>query len=373
MYLQSLSFSNFKNYSQAQFNFCPQLNFLSGKNGAGKTNVLDAIHYLCLGKSYFHYSDQNAVKHEQNFFRVEGNFLNEETHRVSCVFQPGGKKELQRNGITYVRIVDHVGFIPVVMITPDDQLLIDEGSDERRKFIDNTISQINRPYLEALLAYNKVLQQRNAALKQFALKGKTDRALIDTFDHQLSSSGKQIFLSREKYFSMMVPLAEKFYAILSNEQEKISAVYESACRNEDLFDLLQKSFEKDCTTQRTNEGIHKDDFDFFLDTKSLKKLGSQGQKKSFLMAIKFAQYELIRKEKNQAPLLLLDDLFDKLDAVRSKNILQLLSENGFGQVFITDTNEERITHFISQTKKSSNHFLIENGNASLLPGFLLSQ
>ena len=320
--------------------------------------MLDAIHYLCLGKSYFHYSDLNCVKHEENFFRIEGNFLNEEAHRITCAFQTGGKKELRKDGILYQRIVDHVGLIPIVMVTPDDQLLIDEGSEERRRFIDNTLSQIDHPYLETLIDYNKVLQQRNAALKHFYQKGKTDRPLIETFNAQLAALGKRIFHARDNHFSKMIPMIAMYYELLSNNQETVSAAYDSICRNEDLLSRLNNSFERDCATQRTNEGIHRDDFDFFLNNRSLKKFGSQGQKKSFLMALKFAQYQLIREEKKQTPLLLLDDLFDKLDEVRSYSILNLIAENDFGQIFITDTDESRIKKFISETPKSFVHCMI---------------
>lgn len=358
MYLQSLSLTNFKNYQSKQFSFSKELNLLTGSNGSGKTNVLDAIHYLCLGKSYFHYSDQNSVKHEESFFRIEGHFLNEQAHHITCAFQTAGKKELKKDGLLYQRIVDHVGLIPIVMVTPDDQLLIDEGSEERRRFIDNTLSQIDHPYLETLIDYNKVLQQRNAALKLFYQKGKADRSLMETFNQQLAALGKKIFSSREEHFSRMIPAIAKYYELLSNNKEIVSAAYDSVCRKEDLLSCLNNSFERDCATQRTNEGIHRDDFDFFLNNRSLKKFGSQGQKKSFLMALKFAQYELIRDEKGQNPLLLLDDLFDKLDEARSYSVLDLIAEKGFGQIFITDTNESRIRKFISETQKSFVHCII---------------
>lgn len=361
MYLHKISLSNFKNYGDQTLEFSPHRNFLSGENGSGKTNLLDAIHYLCLGKSYFHYSDLNCVKHNENYFRIEGNFLNEEKYRVTCAYQAGGKKELQKNGITYSKIADHVGLIPVVMITPDDQLLIDEGSEERRRFVDNAVSQIDHAYLEFLIDYNKVLAQRNAALKRFAEKRFVDRSLIESYDQQLAASGMKIFEARKKYFGKMIPVISDFYTLLSDHAEEVTASYESVCHHENLTDSLKRSFDKDCSTQRTNEGIHRDDFDFFLNRRSLKKFGSQGQKKSFLMALKFAQYELIRKEKNHRPILLLDDLFDKLDEKRSQNIFRLMSENGFGQVFITDTHEERVLNVLSQSEHSMTHYKIANG------------
>ncbi len=355
MYLNQLTLTNFKNYKSEKFAFSPALNFITGSNGAGKTNVLDAIHYLCLGKSYFHSSDLNSVMHTKNFFRLEGDFGNEEKLNITNVYQQGGKKELTKNSVAYQRIIDHVGLIPVVMITPDDQLLIDEGSEERRRFIDNTISQIDHTYLENLVAYNKVLQQRNAALKKFAENRNVDHALLESYNEQLAASGKNIFSLRQKYFSSMTPLLEKKYELLSNQKENVTAAYDSVCSKENLLAALKRSTAKDVATQRTNEGIHKDDFDFFLNGRSLKKFGSQGQKKSFLMAIKFAQFEIIAAEKNETPLLLLDDLFDKLDEQRSENILNLISSNGFGQVFITDTNEERINKFSGETNKEFEH------------------
>ncbi|MFI5135610.1 MAG: DNA replication/repair protein RecF, partial [Chitinophagales bacterium] len=254
-----------------------------------------------------------------------------------------------------------VGFIPVVMITPDDQLLIDEGSDERRRFVDNAISQIDHAYLEFLIEYNKVMAQRNAALKRFAEKRSTDHALIESYDQQLAASGVKIFEARKKYFGAMIPVIGNFYALLSEQAEEVTASYESVCSSESLLDSFRRSFEKDCATQRTNEGIHRDDFDFFLNGRSLKKFGSQGQKKSFLMALKFAQYELIRREKNQRPILLLDDLFDKLDERRAQNIFRLMNENGFGQVFITDTHEERVLNLLAQSEDSTTHYKISGG------------
>lgn len=320
--------------------------------------MLDAVHYLCLGKSYFHSSDLNSVKHEEFFFRIEGNFETPENLDLVCTFQAGNKKELAKNGVTYPRLIDHVGVVPVVMITPDDQLLIDETSEERRRFIDNTISQIDHPYLETLISYNKILQQRNASLKQFALRGAVNRQLIESYDDQLIDYGTKIFSWREKYFNLMIPFIEIHYKNLSENAESVSASYISICKKENFKEALQKSFQKDIDSQRTNEGIHRDDFDFYLNERSLKKFGSQGQKKSFLMALKLSQYELIRKQREINPLLLLDDLFDKLDEARAANILSLVSANGFGQVFITDTNEMRIENFIAETGIEANHLKI---------------
>lgn len=358
MYLQQLSITNFRNYPLARLDFSPHWNLFSGDNGSGKTTLLDAIHYLCLGKSYFHHSDLTSVKHDSDFFRIDGSFSDDQVLRMVCFYEAGGKKELQKNGVAYSRIANHVGLIPVVMVTPDDQLLIDEGSDERRRFMDGTISQIDHTYLENLIEYNRVLQQRNSALKHFAERRKTDRALIESYDRKLCDSGEKIFHLRTEYFSRMIPLIRQFHALLSSETEEVSAEYASVCNKENLAVALSASFEKDCITQRTNEGIHRDDFDFFLSKRSLKRFGSQGQKKSFLMSLKFAQYELIKREKNLLPLLLLDDLFDKLDEKRSRNIFRLIADNGFGQVFITDTHCDRVRELISQHPTSFTHYLL---------------
>ena len=363
VFLQNLSLTGFKNYASAKLEFSPHWNFFSGRNGSGKTNLLDAIHYLCLGKSYFHSSDLNSVKHGENFFRLDAHFTNDEKYHVVCVYQAGAKKELKKNDVIYSRIANHVGLIPVVMITPDDQLLIDEGSEERRRFIDGTISQIDHSYLELLIEYNRVLGQRNAALKRFAERNVIDRELLDSYDAQLSASGHKIFEARKKYLDLMIPMIEHFYGTLSGAAEKVGARYESVCQHETILNALKKSFQKDSVTQRTNEGIHRDDFDFLLNGRSMKKFGSQGQKKSFLMALKFAQYDLIRKEKNQSPLLLLDDLFDKLDEERSANVFRLISENGFGQVFITDTHEERVMHLFKESRRAIVHYRVSGGQA----------
>ena len=366
MYLREITLTNFKNYRSARLQFCDRINFITGANGAGKTNVLDAIHYLGLGKSYFHSSDQHSVNHDERFFRLEGKFNGSACKEIICSYQPGGKKDLQKDGVVYARIADHVGIIPIVMITPDDQLLIDEASDERRRFIDNTVSQIDHAYLEDLIEYNRILQQRNAALKQFAWKGTSDRTLIESLDIPLAERGERIHEARKKYFSDMIPLISDLYHRLSANGEAVTAEYDSVCRKVSLKKALHASYEKDVESQRTNEGIHRDDFHFFLNRRSLKKFGSQGQKKSFLLALKLSQFEVIKKEKNESPLLLLDDLFDKLDESRSARLLNLICENGFGQVFITDANVARIASSLRPSSDQTVHYKIEHGTALVM-------
>jgi DNA replication and repair protein RecF len=361
VYLNDLILNHFKNYGEEKFHFSPSINFLSGENGSGKTNVLDAIHYLCLGKSYFHGNDLQAVKHGEEFFRIDGSFQNgDDALRIACTFQ-SGKKEISKNKVVYSRLTDHVGLLPVVMIAPDDHSLIDGGSEERRRFIDNTISQVEHPYLEDLVSYNKVLQQRNAALKQFTQKRTFDAALIETLDQQLASFGSRIFKYREAYLKMLIPAMERFYASICNEREKISASYDSLFYHSDFMSLLKASIEKDRVLERTTEGIHRDEFDFFLNDRSVKKFGSQGQKKSFLMALKLSQWDVIRMAKEKNPLLLLDDVFDKLDVKRAGNILELIAADDVGQVFITDANAARIKSFRFPSSKKTVLFELHEG------------
>ncbi len=362
VYLKALSITHFKNYQAASLGFSSSLNFITGKNGTGKTNLLDGIHYLCLGKSYFHASDQQSVKFEERFFRMEGDFQHgSEPINIRCVYPLGGKKELSCNEVTCQRLTDHVGTIPVVMIAPDDQSLINEGSDERRRFIDNTISQIDHLYLEDLLLYNKVLQQRNAALKNFAVTKRFDGALIEALDQQLTAFGEKIFSKRVFYLEKISPLIEYYYHLFCEGSESIKTTYQSVFHRPNFNLLLKQVIEKDRQLERTTEGIHRDEFDFFLNDQPVRKFGSQGQKKTFLMSLKLAQWELIKSEKNKKPLLLLDDLFDKLDAFRSVKILKLISGPEFGQVFITDTETDRLAVERVGLNTAYKRFLITSG------------
>lgn len=362
VYLKSLSITHFKNLESANPRFSPHLNFITGPNGAGKTNLLDSIYYLCLGKSYFHAGDQQSVTRDQPFFRLSGLFnLDQEDMRVQCLYMSGGKKEMTRNDIICNRLTDHVGELPVVMIAPDDQSIINEGSDERRRFIDNTISQIDHFYLDDLVNYNKVLQHRNAALKRFATLRMFDAALIEALDQQLISLGEQIFRKRVVYFEKMTPLIQFYYQLISDGKENISTGYLSVFKEHDYRSLLKQVMDKDRQLERTTEGIHRDDFEFNLQGHPVKKHGSQGQKKSFLIALKLAQWLLIESEKSRKPLLLLDDLFDKLDQHRSSRILELISGEAFGQVFITNTRADPSVYQHTLLKESPLEIKIDSG------------
>ncbi len=362
MFLSILTLTNFRNYSFNKLNFSEGLNVFTGDNGSGKTNLLDAIHYLCIGKSYFSSGEQQSVMHEKNFFRVDGNFMQEEKSvTVAITFETTAKKIISKNGNAYPRIADHVGKFPVVVIAPDDITLINDGSDERRRWMDNTISQVNHLYLEELLNYNRVLAQRNALLKQFALKEYYNEPLLKALDEQLLKFGTTIFQERKKVVAEIIPMVQYYYKIISAQKETISLLYESGLNENEFRNLLMQSRDKDCALQRTTEGTHKDDLDLIMNNFSLRRFGSQGQKKSFLTALKLAQYEFIRRTKNVLPILLLDDVFDKLDEHRVKQMLQLISKEEFGQVFITDTGENRIERLLDGSGQHFHLFHIQNG------------
>jgi len=367
MFLNTLALTNFKNYSFNRMSLSEGINAFTGDNGSGKTNLLDAIHYLCIGKSYFSSGEQQAVMHEKNFFRIEGNFLkNENEVNIAVTYEAPGKKIILKKGNPYPRIAEHVGEFPVVVIAPDDINLVNDGSEERRKWLDNTISQVNHLYLEDLLNYNKALMQRNALLKQFAQKEYFNEQLLKALDEPMLKYGAAIFAERQKVITGIIPLVQHFYEIIAEKREDISISYESGLNQNEFVKLLLQSRERDRVLQRTTEGIHKDNLDFLMDNFSLRRFGSQGQKKSFLVALKLAQYEFIRRMKEVKPILLLDDVFDKLDEYRVKQMLHLISGENFGQVFITDTGETRLEKLLDRLSKKYFHFEISNGSTSRL-------
>lgn len=366
MYLSELSFINFKNYREANFSFIDGVNCFTGHNGAGKTNILDAIHYLCLCKSYFNSIDSQSIYHEEAFFVVQGAFQhNEEEHSVYCGFKKNHKKQFKRNNKEYQRLADHIGLFPLVIISPSDQQLINEGSEERRKFIDNAISQIDNHYLDDLIYYNKLLLNRNALLKKFFELNKIDHDMMEVYDQSLVEYAYKIHLKRKSFCEEFIPLFNSIYNELSSGMEEVNFQYESQMNTSDLMELLQKNLQKDVITQRSNYGIHKDDFIFMLSHYPLKKFGSQGQQKSFIIALKLAHYAFLNQKKGYKPLLLLDDIFDKLDESRIKKLLAMVSEDSFGQIFITDTERERVEKIFQDISVKARIFDIHKGNAEL--------
>lgn len=368
MEITQLILTNFKNYEKESFDFSPQINCLVGRNGMGKTNLLDAIYYLCMGKSYFVPQDRYLSLHGTDFFRLEGNFRREgKTEKIVAKVIPKKKKELERNNVAYGKLSEHVGFLPVVIIIPDDTLLATEGSEARRRFLDNTISQLDPVYLKHLIQYQKILRQRNAALKQMAESGRFQESLLEVYDLQLQGPGVYIHEKRDSFVEAFNPILADVYRTISGGAETAGCRYRSPLHKEpDLMELLRNHREKDRILHRTTSGPHRDDLVFKLDEYPLKRYASQGQLKSFILALKLAQYELIKQHKGQRPLLLLDDIFDKLDHHRVDQLLALLLEGDFGQVFITDTDQKRVSQMIEARETNFREFLITKGKATAL-------
>ena len=366
MWLEKLSLLNFKNYAEAELSFSPSVNAFTGNNGAGKTNLLDAIHYLSLCKSYFNPIDSQQIKFESDFFMIQGVFEKfDKQETISCSLKKNQKKQFRKNKKDYQRLADHIGLFPIVKISPYDISIIIEGSEERRKFIDNVISQTDNQYLDELIVYNKNLANRNALLKQIAATGKYDATLLDIYDEQLVLSGKRIFDKRKTFMQVFVPIFKKHYQYLAEGAEEIDLTYESPLLQDDFSSLLKRAVERDRVLERTTVGIHKDDLYFSINGMPMKKFGSQGQQKSFLIALKLAQYTYLLQEKGFEPLLLLDDIFDKLDDKRTRKLMQMVSEDDFGQIFITDTSKERIERIFKEIEVPVNLYNIEKGEVKV--------
>ena len=340
--LHKISLIQFRNYRSAAFDFVAPVTCITGANGAGKTNLLDAVYYLCYTKSYFSAYQQNSVLTGADGFRITGYFNREhETETISCKWK-AAKKEVFRNDVPYEKFTDHIGRYSAVMIAPDDTELINGGSELRRRWVDSILGQVDREYLEQLLDYQRVLLQRNAWLKLQAYKDRIDATELEYYDARLAGAGTYIYGQRKIFLSAFLPLLNEFYHKLSGGREQLHVSYSSALSESSLKDLLQQGLEQDLRMQRTLKGIHKDDWDFTLNHMQLKQFGSQGQKKSFLFALKLAQYKYLADALGHLPILLLDDIFEKLDQARIKALLQIIRNGSFGQVILTDTHKERI-------------------------------
>lgn len=336
-----------------------------GANGMGKTNLLDAIYYLCMGKSYFNTPDALIANHDSDFFRLEGQFEVEgQAEHIVAKVIPRKKKELERNRIPYPRLSEHVGLLPVVMIAPDDTYLISEGSEARRSFLDNTLSQINPGYLNQLILYNKLLQQRNALLKQFGESRTYNAAMVEVYNQQMLEPATLLHESRTVFMEAFRPILQQAYEQISGAAESVDCTYRSKLTEASFGALLEEAAEKDRFLQRTTVGPHKDDLIFTIEGYPLKRFASQGQLKSFVLAIKLAQYQLLGQQKKTSPILLLDDIFDKLDRQRVQHLLGLLQEQTFGQVFITDTERDRLAGIIQQTGQDFLIYDIQEGTAT---------
>jgi len=359
MFLRHLSLVNYKNFDSKTLELDPVINCLVGDNGVGKTNILDAIYHLCFGKSYFNPVSTQNIKHGTDFFVVEGTFNKENrTEKILCSFKKGSKKIIKRNDKPYERFSEHIGFLPLVIISPSDRDLILEGSETRRKFMDGVISQSDRGYLQNLIRYNKVLTQRNSLLKYFMANHTFDPNTLAIYNEQLHGLGTGIYRKREEFIASFVPIFREQYQHISEKDEGIMLSYESQLSEDSLLNLLEKNIDKDRALQYTSVGIHKDDLNFTIDGHPIKKFGSQGQQKSFLIALKLAQFHFIKQQAGTTPILLLDDIFDKLDENRVSHIVGLVKNDNFGQIFISDTHAERTENVVKNIHRSYKIFTL---------------
>lgn len=366
MYLKDIKLSNFKSYGEVEISFSHNINCLVGNNGVGKTNLLDAIYYLSFTKSYFNSVDNQNIKYNEPFFAVHGNYVFldvDDPQQVSCIQKRGQSKQVKYNKKLYSKISDHIGKIPLVMISPYDQDLIQGGSEVRRKFLDGVISQTDNLYLEELLQYQKALEQRNKLLKKFYEDRYFDEAMLQLWDEQLVRLGMPIYEKRTLFLEKFIPIFNKYYTMISAVEEPVSIEYESQLHNESFIDLLRNSWTKDAYTQYTTVGVHKDDLIFKLGEElfPIKKFGSQGQQKTFVLALKLAQFEYIAASRNLKPILLLDDIFDKLDILRVKQLINLVGSDRFGQVFLTDTQQGRVEAIFEESLIEHKIFSVERG------------
>ena len=363
MILRKLSLTNFKNHPEKSFEFSPQINCFVGNNGVGKTNILDALHYLSVGKSFLGNSDFQNIYSSENedsdFFSIESEIQNEEKEDTIKILLPKeAKKIIKKNDKTYDRIADHIGYLPSVMISPYDSNLISDSGESRRKFLDAMISQTDHDYLFNLIQYQKTLHQRNALLKYFAKNRTFDKDSLDIYNEPISKFGTVIFEKRKDFVEKLNPVVQHFYEIISGGNEKVSVIYSSHLFEESLENLLAENLEKDRVLTYTSKGIHKDDLLFEMNGNSLKKFGSQGQQKSFLISLKLAQIKRIKELTGKNPILLLDDIFDKLDDNRVSQLISLINQEKFGQMFITDTHRERTESVVKRINEESKIFEI---------------
>ena len=361
MNLHKIALVNYKNFNSVDFVFDKKINCFVGSNGVGKTNLLDAIYHLAFSKGYFNSITVQNIRHGADFFLIEGVFKKDEREElISCSFKKGQKKVVKRNGKAYDKLSEHIGLISAVMISPMDRDLIREGSEVRRKFVDSIISQYDKLYLQDLIAYNKVLSQRNSLLKYFALNHTFDALNLKIYNEQLVEYGTRIYNKRKLFLEGFIPLFKERYAYISDDKEAANLEYRSQLDEGPFEHLLEKYLEKDRVLQYTSVGIHKDDLLYTINGYQAKKYGSQGQQKSYLIALKLAQFDHVKQQSKQTPILLLDDIFDKLDELRVAKIIALVNDESFGQLFISDTHEERTEAIIKKTNQTYQMFVLNS-------------
>lgn len=361
MYLRKLSLLNFKNIAECELAFGPAINCLVGDNGAGKTNIVDAVYYLSMCKSAFGMTDGQAIRHGADFFLAEGLYTSdhEKSEQVVCTFSRKSGKVLKRNGKEYERLSDHVGLIPAVVVSPADSVLISDAADERRRFLNAFISMLDRNYMQALIRYNAVLAERNRLLKM-----QPDEVMLEIYDQQLIEHGNRIHQRRSEFAERLQPLVAEFYRLLSEDREQVELRYKSELNDRPFEEVLRAARQKDLVNEFTTAGIHRDDLTLRIGGYPLRKYGSQGQQKSFLIALKLAQYTLLAEEQGERPLLLLDDLFDKLDAGRVEQLLRLVSSQQFGQILITDCNPTRLKAILDRAGGSYTLYQVTEGSVT---------
>ena len=361
MILKNISIINYKNIKGANLDLSPKINCLIGHNGMGKTNFLDAIYYLSFCRSANLPVDSQIITHDENFFMLEGNYENDngDVENIYCGMKRGTKKHFKRNKKEYKRLSQHIGLIPLILVSPSDVSLIEGGSEERRKLMDVVISQYDHSYIEALTNYNNALKQRNALLK---MEQEPDPMLMELWEQQMAQNGEVLFAKRQAFVNELVPVFQQIYQHISGDQEKVNLIYTSHCTRGPLLEVIQRDRFKDRAVGYSLHGVHRDDLEFLLGDYQMKREGSQGQNKTFVIALKLAQFSFLqRTASNTTPLLLLDDIFDKLDAQRVEAIVQLVSGDNFGQIFITDTNRDHLDQILHRLNGDYKLFYVENG------------
>ena len=352
--LEKIVISDFRNIQLQELEFSPNVNCISGNNGEGKTNLLDAIYYLSMTKSAFAPSDKFNFRHGTDEFSVAGTYRMENglTSRFALKMTSKGEKKVRRDDKPYPKVSDHVGVLPVVMVSPADISMVSESGDERRRFVNAVLSQMDREYMSAMQQYNRLLMQRNKMLKEMEV----DRSLLEVIDMRMAALAEPIYEARKKFVEDLKPIVSEYYKALSGDSEQVDIEYESELSKAGLDQILAASFDKDRILKYTSAGIQRDDFAFRMNGHPIRRYGSQGQQKSFLVSLKFAQYEIMKKNYGFAPLLLLDDVFDKLDMGRISNLLQMVASNDFGQIFITDSNKVRMSGIVDALTQDRAYF-----------------
>ncbi len=365
MVFNSLALYNFKNFETANLEFTPEINCIVGNNGVGKTNVLDALHYISIGKSAINPVDTANIKFNNPAFFIKSKIAKANSlHEIICSVEYGKKKNLKVNQKEYTKLSEHLGFAPVVMISPNDTNLINDGNEARRKFFDSTISQLNKPYLQNLVRYQKALKQRNSLLKKFSHNMHIDQAQLEPYDHELITLGELLYNERLKFLKKFKNQFDKLYKKLSAKHEIVEIVYESDWQKENFLDIYHQAIKRDLAVQRTTVGIHRDSYHFNINGKPIKRFGSQGQQKSLIVALKIAQFEAFKQALKLTPVLLLDDIFDKLDDQRMDILLNMVCNNSFGQIFITDARPERTLEMLAVNKLAARIFTIVDGEVT---------